>query len=508
MAKKITSFFIISFLLLTTLFSPFAAFANGSLSITWNGRQGLDSQRCDLTGQDFRPETGWIHWVLNQAKGVTEAKLYLGGSGSGEYDYSKRTPGGVFHFYTPYFDLENLTAVVNYYGTLGKNSQFVISDYCPGEFPPNDYEELTVTKTVNTSYVRKHNWSITKDVSPNAIWLYADGSQDTTAVWNVEVDYKDYEDSGFNVSGEIRIENTGTLDANIIKIEDFISEEISADVYCNGISFPYMLEVGQTLNCTYSKDLEEKIEGYNEVQVETERNVYFSEEVEIIWGEPETEIDKTVKVIDESDLFGTQELGEVNAPNSDTFTYEKDFAWKDYGAQNCGDYTYKNTAKIFGDDEENPLGEASSQLDVYVQCYLYKYETAFAKFQGNGTNSTCFIPDFQRWGWTNFINNQYGNYTMDLWAGAGRCNTSKAINVGTVDVSVNGNVNVVFNLKPGYILQEQHVYAGQTKYPQVRQGKRTVFTVAPGQYYIRSPFNYVIVHAVVGIGYPDPGFGM
>ena len=95
-------------------------------TINWTG-QGSDSMNCDSESLD-----SWIHWVLNQAKDVTEfAQLVLEGTGSGTYLPTKITPGGVIHFLTPYFDVEGLSAVVNYSGSLGKNSQFVISDYCP-----------------------------------------------------------------------------------------------------------------------------------------------------------------------------------------------------------------------------------------------------------------------------------------------------------------------------------------------------------------------------------------
>ena len=108
--------------------------ANGNVAITWTG-QGSDSMNCDPESFDEnRTEDGWIHWVLNQAKDVTEfAQLVLEGTGSGTYLPTKITLGGVIHFFTPYFDLEDLTAYVNYSGSLGKNSQFVISDYCPGD---------------------------------------------------------------------------------------------------------------------------------------------------------------------------------------------------------------------------------------------------------------------------------------------------------------------------------------------------------------------------------------
>jgi len=107
-------------------------------SFPWEG-QGMDSMALDCD------EEGYIHWVLNQAKDVPYAFLHLNVAGAGWYNEENKpinmyppeegspTKGGVYHFYTPYFDLETLEAVVRYdTNTLGKNAQLVISEYCPG----------------------------------------------------------------------------------------------------------------------------------------------------------------------------------------------------------------------------------------------------------------------------------------------------------------------------------------------------------------------------------------
>ncbi|MFV9507562.1 MAG: hypothetical protein AB4911_23680 [Oscillochloridaceae bacterium umkhey_bin13] len=102
------------------------------------------------------------------------------------------------------------------------------------------------------------------------------------------------------------------------------------------------------------------------------------------------------------------------------------------------------------------------------------------------------------------------SYTYELWAAAGQCVTSKGTLVGAVMVKVDasGNVKVTYSYFAGYIEAERHVYAGGGKYPQVRQGRTMVDTVAPGQYTfnpIPKTSGWVIAHAVVGI--PDPNFG-
>jgi hypothetical protein len=464
-----------------------------SNSLVWDG-QGSDSLRCDKLGESpERTADGWIHWIVTQASGITEAELVLGGSGSGTY--APTNYGPVVEFFTPYFDVETLTATLYYDGTLGDNTQFVISDYCPGV----GYEELTVEKKAVTSFTREHFWDIAKSVSTEfgyeldgyaKIWLFIDGSGDETATWTVDVTYEGYEDDDFNVSGVITVTNTGTLDAVITAIDDVLGST-AIDVDC-GVEFPYTLPVGQTLTCSYSED--GYFEGLNEVTVTTERDTYDAEAA-IAWGDPTTEINETVNIKDISDLFGEVDLGTVTAPNDAQFTYTKDFSWAEYGKDNCGSFTYNNTAAIVETEQS-----ASATLKVNVQCYIY--ETAYAK----GDAAICFIPTFANWGWTNPI--EPDEYTWDLWAGAAGCDTSKGTLVGSVTVVYDddGYVTVTYNVDEPYILDETHVYAGYDMFPKDRRGNDTV---APGQYTNEGPFDgsevYVIAHAVVGI--PDPNFG-
>ncbi len=462
----------------------------------WDGR-GTDSEDCDKVGEGPRTENGWIHWIFSTKGDSTDARLTLGGTGSGEYEPGPPLQAESWHFYTPYFDLDGLTAVIELFGgEPGPGGGLVISDYCPG------LEELTVTKTAVTYFERTHEWDIDKEIETEKgyelegfpkIWLYIDGSGDEMATWTVDVTYKGYEDHAFNVSGDITIENTGTLDAVITSVDDVLAGT-PIDVDC-GVTFPYTLEVGETLICTYDED--GYVEGFNEVTVTTEVDEYFAD-AEIIWGDPDEEFNKTVTIKDISDIFGEVTLGTVTAPNDAQFTYTKDFAWEDYGADDCGSFTYDNTATIVETEQS-----ASATLKVNVQCFIY--ETAYAK----GDDAVCFIPYFNNWGWTNPI--EPGEYTWDLWAGAAQCDTDKGTLVGSVTVVYNddGYVTVEYDMDAAYVLDETHVYAGYDMFPQVQRGPRTVDTVAPGQYYNDSPFDgsqvYVIAHAVVGM--PDPDFG-
>ncbi len=145
----------------------------------------------------------------------------------------------------------------------------------------------------------------------------------------------------------------------------------------------------------------------------------------------------------------------------------------------------------------NEAGERAWILDFNfnIECEE-ACETAFA-IGNNDADSTCFIEDeFNRWGWTIGPLSE-GEYTYDVYAGAGQCDTDKGELVGTVDVKYdNGEVTVTYNIDDAYTVSETHTYAGKNNYP-TKDGENTV---APGQYTITPNLSgdiYVIAHAVV-----------
>lgn len=151
-------------------------------------------------------------------------------------------------------------------------------------------------------------------------------------------------------------------------------------------------------------------------------------------------------------------------------------------------------------------------------------ETAFAF---GDSSAVCFSTidadgdganDFQRWGWTNGPLAP-GIYEFDIYAGAGQCDISKGILVGTLYVKYEGSTaTVTYQMGTnaagqGYTLAETHLYLGNQIAAQDEQGR---FTVAPGQYpfihegldaassdqYTINDLNgalYLIAHAVVNL---------
>ena len=396
---------------------------------SWDGVRGMDSERCDYVGQEGRPASGWIHWVFATKGASTDALLVLGGSGSGEYEPGEPLTANVWHFYTPFFALEALSATIYLNGDPGRGGGLVISDYCPGV----GEEELTVSKTADTSFTREHEWAVEKGVHPKKLYLYQDGSADQAVTWTVGVTYLGYEDSGFNVTGDIVIENTGGLDAVITSVDDVLAGE-DIDVDC-GVDFPYPLGVGETLTCSYDED--GYVEGTNVATVTTERDTY-SGDAAITWGTPTSESAKTVDVVDISDLFGTVSLGSVTASDGDTFTYTKDFVWADYGRDLCGEYTYDNTAKVKLGGEV--IYEDDASLKVYVECVEFAGETAWAA--NANTPLEYRFQDPGNWAtYVDFVGFEVSGKTTTLFAG-------QTIDVGTVRFSpvADGYVTITLSL--------------------------------------------------------------
>jgi len=127
------------------------------------------------------------------------------------------------------------------------------------------------------------------------------------------------------------------------------------------------------------------------------------------------------------------------------------------------------------------------EIEVIDEC-----ETAFARHK---SLNDCFIPDFDRWGWTNYIEFE-GNYEMYLYAGAAKCDISKGAEVGTVVLNyIDGIVTVTYDLYDNYVMNEAHLYIGCEQYP---TGSNGDLTVAPGQYNFKPNVSEGVSQLVIG----------
>ncbi len=306
-----------------------------------------------------------------------------------------------------------------------------------------DGEELTVTKTVETSYARTHDWSIAKSLEPAELLLFTDGSGDATVTWTVGVTYAGSEDHDFNVSGVITIENTGMLDASITGIVDELAGAV-IDVDCgDGFELGDTLVAGETLTCHYDVAVDAKVEGVNEVTVTTAIDSYGSTEP-IVWGAPDPNVDASVIVRDTNAGFAAEygdalldaddlEPGEVTI-----FSYTEDYAWEDYGQEGCGDHDHANTAKVVG-DAGSVVVQGVAVLAVRVQCFVFAGETAWAA-DGDDPGTWPYNAADAGGNWATYV--EYAAKTTTLFAG-------QTIDVGSVgfsEVSGDGDVTITVAL--------------------------------------------------------------
>ena len=105
-------------------------------------------------------------------------------------------------------------------------------------------------------------------------------------------------------------------------------------------------------------------------------------------------------------------------------------------------------------------------------------ETAWSK----GSNDVCIITlnGVNRWGWTSKVD-QGATERMEIWAGAGQCDTSKGTLVGYADVSyLNDRVKVtVSGLTAPWEMTTSHLWVGEDYLP--KNDKNGKYIAAPGQ---------------------------
>ncbi len=252
-------------------------------------------------------------------------------------------------------------------------------------FPP---QALDVTKTATTTYTRTWDWDITK--GNDADYSGAPGNT-FPHTYNIAVD-GDYTDSDWAVNGTITIENNSFFPATITGVNDVVTTpaaEIAAPVVCPQ-SFPYVLEAGKKLVCTYSAGLSNDMDGENMVTVTTSGFVSGDTgTASVIFGDPTNEVNKQVNVTDDNGTPNDTSDDRSFGPWGDggSGTYSRDFTCPTSPtAYVNGVYTetVTNTAKI------NQTNDADTAT-VTLTC---NYEP-----QALTVNKTA-VPAFTRtWDW-------------------------------------------------------------------------------------------------------------
>lgn len=109
---------------------------------------------------------------------------------------------------------------------------------------------LGVSKDAQTSFTRTWNWTIDKSADQSELTLSL--GQEFLVNYSIKVDASST-DSARNVTGNITVSNPAPVDAKINSVSDVISSNIAATVDC-GVSFPYTLQAGKDLKCTYTAE--------------------------------------------------------------------------------------------------------------------------------------------------------------------------------------------------------------------------------------------------------------
>ena len=381
----------------------------------------------------------------------------------------------------------------------------------PDVFVPDP--SLSVTKTAVASYDLTHAWDITKVADLTTVNLFTDGSGDALVTWTVDVTYEGSTISNESVTGTITLDNTGNVDAKIDSLDDALDTGEAGVVTCPEDG-SFVIPAGESVDCTYTVDPDgidatlNTATASGEFAIDEEGTFDGSSPldedgtapVDFVLG---TETNATVNINDLSDLFGDVDLGSVTAPNGDTFTYDKQFSYEDYGQANCGTHTYDNTASIVETGQT-----ADETVTVNVQCLVFQGETAWA---ANGDTPGVFRYNNRGGNWATYVEGE--GKTTTLFAG-------QFFDAGEVTLSdpVGGFVTITIDLDDPWEFGEDGSTLHVQTYSSAPSGNP-----APGQFdytaecpddplvpdictIVVPDANYYGIHVEVGQWVPDPDF--
>lgn len=404
-------------------------------------------------------------------------------------------------------------------GTSGEEEltvKFGISHitFCIGDAPE---EQVSVEKDVSTSYDRRHDWSLDKSVDQSDVWLYAPGgggSGTGTVNWSIDVGYEGYTDGNHLVYGDITVTNDGEGAVGIVSVTDLMAGmDVAVSCEVDLSEGPALLEPGEQLECSYSQSVEGMVEGVNVATAMTATGgEYESDEMPIAWGDPTNEYDANVKLTDISDIAG-ESTETFSAPNGGSIDYSNEFSWDDY--DECGDYTYNNTATLTSDTPQLSLAkvtgplplEDSETVTVHVQCVTFEGETAWAANMGPGTDRYT-----KKGNWATYVTYTGGTKTYNLYAG-------QTTYVGTAKVEPSGaGVKITVDLIDGWDYAENGANLKVQHYTSKPSGNpspglfasHTTCTGDPcmtGTIPKPAATTYYGIHVDVGQWVPDPDFG-
>jgi hypothetical protein len=230
---------------------------------------------------------------------------------------------------------------------------------------------VDVSKTAVTSFDRAYDWTVEKSVDPERLDLF-DGDSETVD-WTVTWTKSAPIDSNIQVSGTITILNpTGDesfpihdpITARINGVGDVIDLGAGGPLYPTvecGVSFPYDLGAGDTLECTYSQAV---------TSTENDGTNTATVNIDVLEGthdyEASAEVDfatATINVTDNSASLSDLRAGST-VPSSATASGST--SWSETFACDSDEGQHTNTVTLTEDDSSTQHQDSAS---VQVNCY-------------------------------------------------------------------------------------------------------------------------------------------
>lgn len=222
--------------------------------------------------------------------------------------------------------------------------------------------ELRVKKTAVATWERTWEWDVDKEATtPESSYIPMGGAADATINYRVELTATPSD--SYVVTGTIEVFNPGTAPVTVTGVQDILEGNISLQVTCEGISFPYSLAGGQGFTCTYDGELpnldrrankalantsDPKLTGSNAVQIEMPTA-------------PTNEVDECVTFTDDMNPDQGAVFCAADIVLPKIIEYSKTANYP------CGSYNVTNTATIVTNDT-GTQDSASATVAIDVKC--------------------------------------------------------------------------------------------------------------------------------------------
>lgn len=224
---------------------------------------------------------------------------------------------------------------------------------------------VAVEKTAVPKFKRVYHWTIQKEVlDPASQPLILSTGQSYLVKYKVSL-VGTPKDQDFKVGGNVVIKNTGTGAVVLQAPTDTLSTGENVALSC-GVSFPYTLPEGGSLNCTYSQTLPNGQSRINTASVSWSagnQSGTASGQASFSFTTPTEEVDGGVTVEDPSATLVSAISGiDTQGVISQAYFFERTVRF-----DVCGEYKVQNTA-TFTAHTTGTQGSASASLQVKVSC--------------------------------------------------------------------------------------------------------------------------------------------